>query len=297
MTRTMRALVGLGLVGYGLLIVLQVLAHEALFAGLASLAIGGLLLATGVPDVRVHRARLVGWLGAGTVGGVLLYNLATRSGLILPEWGILLYGVALLVAARFLDRKVGRVEVGSLVGWSFPLLLAPLLLFALNAVLTGQSGAQAGSAAQPVVIHLLVLPTAFGLNLLGTPAEVVRDNLILETSNGSLALGIGLVCAGLYPIVLFVGVLGLHAWHERLPARRFAAYLGVGTLGLYLANLVRLVLLAKVGQRWGGEALQTAHAHLGWILFAVFMALFWVVVLRRIEAPRAAPPAPAEETE
>lgn len=292
MIRRLRPLIGLALVGYGILVVLRVMAHDALIAGVASLILGTILLAMGIPSLDVRRGSLVAGLGAAAVVGVLGYNLIAHSGLILPEWGLLLYGTALLVAAPLLDRKVGKVQVGTLVGWSFPLLLAPLLMFALNALLSGPAAGRAGGAADPIIGYLLVGPMAAGLTLFGTPAEVVANNVIIETPRGSLALGIGLVCAGLYPMVLFLGVLGLHAWRENLSGPRVAAYLGLGFVGLWFANLLRLIMLAKIGERWGGEALQTAHAHLGWILFALFMAVFWVIVLRRLEAPRPLPVAP-----
>lgn len=279
----LRTILGLGLVGYGALIAIGVIAHEALLAGILSLLVGVALLIPGLPKLRVGRGRWVAAIGITAAGGVIAYNLATTWDLGLPEIGLLAYGIALIAAAGHLHREVGRTDVATLVGWSFPVLLAPLVLFALNAVLSGQSGSGAGAAAQPIIIYTLVIPMAATLTLFGTPTEVVRDNVILETSNGSLALGVGLVCAGLYPMVLFMGILGLHAWRSGMSKGRFAAYLGVGLVGLYAMNLARLVMLAKIGQAYGGEALQTAHAHLGWILFALFMVAFWGVVLRRIE--------------
>lgn len=245
---------------------------------------------------RRMRGLAVAVIGFFAVAGVLTYNLALGSQIGLPEWGILGYGALLLFASTRLDRQVGRFPVNTLVGWSFPVLLAPLLLFAVNAMLSGPASSDAGAAAQPVIIATLVVPMAAGLRMAGTPAEVVRDNVVLQTSSGSLSLGVGLVCAGLYPMVLFMGILGMHAWQRGLGKGRFAAYMGVGLVGLYVMNLLRLVMLAKIGQRWGGEALQTAHAHLGWILFAGFMAAFWGLVLRRIEAQprRDATPVPDE---
>lgn len=291
MMRRLRPVIGLGLLGYGLLVVLRILAHDALLAGGLSLVLGLLLLATGLPVVEVRRGRLVAAIGAVAVGGVLGYNVATGSGLGGHEWGLLLYGALLLVAATRLDRAVGRTQVGTLVGWSFPLLLAPLLLFALNAVIAGNADPSAGGVMRPLIAHTLVLPMAWGLALFGTPTDVVGTDVLITTTRGTLTLGIGLVCAGLYPMVLFTGVLALHAWREGLPPRRLAAYLALGFVGLWVANLLRLVLLAKVGVRYGAEALTTVHAHIGWVLFALFMALYWAIVLRYVEGPRTADPA------
>lgn len=284
----LRSLLGLLLAGYGLLVLLGLVAHESPIAGLLSLAAGAAILAFGLPKVRVRRGRWVAALGGALAAGTLAVNALRHSGLGLPEWGLVAYGAALLLSAPFLHRRLGRFEVSSLVGWSFPLLLAPMLLFAANALV---SSPQAGSGASGLVGALVVGPTAIGLTLLGTPVHVVGQNLLLETPRGGLTLGVGLVCAGLYPMVLFLGLVGLHAWQTRMPGPRLAATLLLGLAGLWVVNILRLVILARIGIAWGPAALQTAHAHMGWILFALFMAGFWFVVLRKWE-PK---PAPAGE--
>jgi exosortase/archaeosortase family protein len=191
---------------------------------------------------------------------------------------IVAYGTLLMAAAPTLHRSLGRLPVATLVGWSFPVVLAPLSLFALNALLSSPGS---GAAAAPLVEGLVVAPTAAALRLLGTPVEQMGSSLLLATPRGSLSLGVGLVCAGLYPAVLFTGLVGLHAWREGLRPPAIAGCLAAGLAGLWLLNVVRLVALTQVGIHWGMAALQTAHANLGWILFCAFMAAFWAVVLRR----------------
>ena len=50
---------------------------------------------------------------------------------------------------------------------------------------------------------------------------------------------------------------------------------------LWLLNLARMVVLAKVGIAEGTAALQQVHDQIGWILFAGFSAAYWALVLRR----------------
>jgi exosortase/archaeosortase family protein len=280
----LRPLVGLMLAGYGVLVLAGVLPHDSPWAGLASLAAGVAVLAFGLPAVGAPRARVVAALGCACVGGVAGYALARRDGLGLPEAAIVAYGLLLMAAAPNLSRTLGsgerRVQVATLVGWSFPVVLAPLALFALNAAL---SSGGPGTAATPIVEALVVAPTAAALRLLGTPVERIGSTLLLATPRGTLSLGVGLVCAGLYPAILFAGLVGLHAWRSRMGAAGIAVVLAAGLAGLWLLNLLRLVVLTHVGIRWGMAALQTAHANLGWILFCGFMAAFWWVVLRRAE--------------
>jgi exosortase/archaeosortase family protein len=292
-------LAGILLTGYGLLVVLGVLPHDALLAGLAALLLGVGVLAfaarrdaasAALPAPPIGRRGLaVALLGAAAAVGVVAYNLAIHSDLSLPEWGILAYGIALVAAAFRLDRRVAGVPVATLVGWSFPLLLAPFALYAMNAILADRTPAPAA----PIIAMGLVQPLALLLGLLGDKAQVAGVNLVLPTPRGPLSIGVGLVCAGLYPMVLFMGVLGLHGWQRQLPPKRLAGYLGLGLGGLYAANLLRMLIVAKVGQAWGADALQEAHANLGWALFVGFMLLFWGVVLRRLEP--AQPTASGEE--
>lgn len=324
----MRGWIGLGLLGYGFLVLIGLTAHESPWAGAASLTLGALLCwsaarqharahphrradathagqadggieaASGDPGTaeahplggaptadpgdiqhphhaRTAHAAAVAAIGAVCLGGVLAYNAWRGSDLGAPEWAILVYGVLLLLASTRLTQSVGRTDVGSLVAWSFPLVLAPLAMFATNAAFTDESTALAAS---PWVHALVVEPTAVGLRWLGTPVALDGNNMVLATPRGGLVLGVGLVCAGLYPMVLFASLLGLHAWQNGLPRTTVAKHLGLGLGGLWLLNILRLLILTQVGIRWGGSTLQTVHAHIGWILFAAFMIAYWALV-------------------
>lgn len=311
--RGLRGFAGVCLVGYGLLIVLRVVAHESLVAGLTSLVLGAVLLASTLWSPRTTgadgdpleaspslsttgperprrlplrtRAWWVGALGASMVASVVAYNALVGSGLSIPEWGLLAYGLALTIAAPLIGPGSQRERISEAVGWSFPLLLTPLILYAIHGIISGPAGLHTSGLADPLIHYTLTLPTSGLLALIGTASHVTGNNLVLATPRGTLTLGVGLVCAGIYPTVLFLGVLAMHGWREQLAPRRFAAYLGLGLAGLYAANLLRLLVLAKVGQIWGGATLQQVHAHLGWVLFVGFMLAFWGLVLRRWEAP------------
>lgn len=300
------ALTGLMLAGYGALVLVGVLPHDAPAAGLLSLLLGLVVLTLGVgmphlghPAARMGdgaargwpsaRARFVAGLGAACTGCTVGYALARRSGLGGPEVALVLYGVALMASSLALERTVGRrrrVAVSTLVGWSFALVLAPLALFALNG-LVSEPGA--GNVAAPVLEPFVVAPTAQALRWSGVPATQVGSTMLVPTERGSLSLDVGLVCAGLYPAVLFGGLVAVQGWTERMRPGRLAAVLGAGLAGLWAMNVVRMVALTRIGMAWGVEALQTAHSHLGWILFAAFMAVFWRLVPRgRREGPVAA---------
>lgn len=287
---------GLLLAGYGALVLLGVLAHESAAIGLALVLVGAGLIWTAGPsdegEEDPHRdpdsqagsleGRRAATLGLGTVsaGGVLVYNAWAGSALSLPEVAILVYGVGLLAAASFLERSMAGLPVETLVAWSLPLVAAPLGVYALDAAL------DAGVGSSPLdlfIRHALVPPMAASLDLLGFDVANHGQTLGLETSRGTLFLSVGLVCAGLQPGILFLGILGLHTWREGTSAKATGGLLAAGAFAVYAMNLVRLVLLAVVGHRWGGQALQTVHAHAGWVLFLALVVAFWGLVLPRIE--------------
>ena len=282
LARRIRLLAGLLLAGQGLLVLLGIVDHEVP-RPLAWLlvAIGALLLAWGgLPALAVGRARLVLALGAASVLGVLAYNLLLGSTLSAPEWAILGYGTLLALASRHLGRRVGRVEVGTLVAYSFPLVLAPLSLFAVNAATTSGMGA---SPLAWYIQYLLVVPMGALLGLAGVDVALLGETVRLATPRGPLFLTVGVVCAGLYAGALFLGVFALFAWQQETPPRRLAAYLALGLAGVHVANVLRLVLLGLVGHRWGAAALQSFHQHAGWVVFLAWMIAFWALVLRRFE--------------
>lgn len=286
--RRLILLLGLALAGQGLLVVTRVLDHEApLPVGFALLVAGLAILAwsmrasatTSTATASPTRARLVLALGVVAAVGVLGYNLARGSTLGAPEVAILAYGLFLIVASRRLD-KLGRI-----VAYSFPLVLAPLSLYALNAALVSGVGAR---PLDSYIRYGLVAPMAGALALFGIDVTMLDTTVRLGTSRGALFLTVGVVCAGLYAGALFLGVFALFAWEQKTRGWRLAAYLALGLFGLHVANVLRLVLLGYVGYRWGGKALQDFHQHAGWVLFLAWAILFWWLVLRRFEAPRAA---------
>ncbi|HWG89750.1 MAG TPA: exosortase/archaeosortase family protein [Candidatus Thermoplasmatota archaeon] len=293
---------GILLAGYGGLILADLLAHESPLVGAFLLLGGGLLawaacpraLAPVTPQApppraasRVGVALAVG-LGLLLSGGTLLYNLLASSSLSTPELALVGYGLLLLVAAPHLHKRVGPVAVGKFAAWSVPLLGVPLGMYALDAAIEALG---ADSPFGSLIAVTLVAPMAAALSLLGIESSTIGQTLILATPAGTLSLGVGLVCAGIHPSLLFLGVFTLYAWEEETPPRRLAALLILGLAGVYLANLARLVALALVGYHWGGVALQQAHAHLGWLLFVAWMGVYWWLVLRRFQGPRPAPSA------
>lgn len=293
--------VGLALAGYGLSIVLGLVAHESLAIGWASLALGMALVGVSVaragpqPQAAVEVAPPFRWavaaVGTFVSVGTLVYNLLGASTFTTPELALVAYGALLVACLPWLERPVvarGRVTVMTLVAWSFPLVLAPLAIYAANGILTSSAGSET-AASSPLVQWLLVEPTAGLLQAMGHEVAVRDNSLFLQTARGSLTLSVGLVCAGIYPAVLFAGLFALYVWDRKPPWRRVAVQAAAGFGALWGLNLARMAVLAQVGVDRGTAALQQVHDQIGWLLFAAFSAVYWWLVLRRARPDQAAP--------
>ncbi|MHB8633754.1 MAG: exosortase/archaeosortase family protein [Thermoplasmatota archaeon] len=280
--RAWRPAAGMACLGYAILSAVGLLPHESPWVAVAAGALGLLLTSGGLSQpTRWHRG-LVAALGTACAAGVVAYKAARHAPLGATEWCLVGYGVALLLGAFHLERRVAHIPVRVLVGWSFPLLLGPLALFAAASMAL----AAAPGATTPLLHGAVVLPAAWILGASGTPARVAGDTLILPVAGGTLALGVGLVCSGLYPMALFAGLLAHHVASTRPGARRALLLFASGMGGLWAVNQVRLVLLAHIGQAWGAQALQGAHAQLGWLLFVAFAAIYWRWALGARTAPQ-----------
>lgn len=268
------ALLGLGLIGYGLLILIGLLAHESSWIAIGSLAAGAAMVWRTAPRLMVRRRAVVLLIGLAAMTGTIGYNVWRASSLGIPEWAILCYGAALILASFRLDRLVGRVDVATIVAWSFPLLLAPLLMFSANAAFTH---GRTQTALSPMVHTMVVLPASMVLQWMGVAVELTGNNMLVATPRGMLTLGVGLVCAGLYPMILYGGLLGLHALQSGMTRIRFAKHLAAGLGILWALNIVRIIIVTQVGIARGPAALQTVHAHIGWVLFALFISIYWSI--------------------
>jgi exosortase/archaeosortase family protein len=105
---------------------------------------------------------------------------------------------------------------------------------------------------------------------------------------GTFTLSVASACAGVNGVVGFfvVGVALLLV--VRGPARRKALWLALGLMGIWLLNIVRIVLLFAAGRRFGATvAIDGLHPYIGLALFtAGVMALVAAMPLFRLEWDR-----------
>lgn len=293
---TGRAYIGLAVLGGGLSILVGAAPHEDLLVGIALAGFGLALVATSpsLPAIRRLPALPIG------VAGVLLVLLVTghtawrHASLDVPKAAIVALGLACAACAPLLARDVhvriprrGRVPLATLVACLLPVLGAPLLVWGLQALFKG------GLGTTPVELFVrvaLLAPLGAFLGLLGLAPVIHGQTISYATPRGPLSLEVGAACSGVQAMALFAGVLALFLIAERPGGRRLALWSFIGMAGVYLANVLRLAVLALVGYEWGPAALVRTHAEAGWVFFVAWAVLF--AYLARRASPRGAQPAP-----
>lgn len=277
------ALLGLASLGQGLFILLRVVPHESPLLGAGLAALGALLLRfTPLPRVsRLPRWPLVaGGLAAAAV--VVAWNAARGMPWVAPKVAIVAFGVALAAAAPLV--RIPRVA--NVVAWSIPLVGAPLVVWGLQAL---SAATIAGMTPMELFIeHALLAPMSAALALLGYHPETFGQRIQFDTQQGGrMTLLVGVACSGLQAMGLFGGILLVYVLADRPGLHRGLLWSAVGLLGVYVVNVVRLVSLAVVGSAYGSDALEWAHANLGWMFFVAWSGLFaWLAMGRPKRATR-----------
>jgi exosortase/archaeosortase family protein len=100
-----------------------------------------------------------------------------------------------------------------------------------------------------------------------------------------LSLSIGPPCSGIDSMLLYVMFFfALYALdHKRIERMRFATFFLLGLVGVFLVNVLRLLLLILIGVHFSPEfAVGLFHTNSGWLFFVLYFLLYYVVIRRYI---------------
>ena len=219
----------------------------------------------------------------------LAYNALVSStpALLTHDQAVLLFGAA-LIAYRFVPERYNRERdfvllftVGLTAILVIPLLL--LRLFSNNQFVS----VDAYSA------YALAPQTSAVLNLLGVHNSVVfvppepSPGLSFTTARGlQVTVFITSACSGIYSVAIFASAFAAFVLSEqRRLTFRVGLFFALGILLAYLANILRMVAIVLIGYQYdtpatGTQALLFAHSNVGWVIFLLWIALFWVLLFR-----------------
>ena len=154
--------------------------------------------------------------------------------------------------------------------------------------------------------YFITSPVVFLVRLLGVHADAELNlsghglsNMIdYEYQGRMLRLGIGSGCSGLYSAGLFFSAfLAFVLVRYAKVDHRILAALGIGFVVTWFSNILRMVITILVGSQYGHPALAFVHSYIGVLIFAMFITIFWVIIVRWLdkaeEEHKEAPPSEA----
>ena len=122
------------------------------------------------------------------------------------------------------------------------------------------------------------------LHLLGIPA-ISNDNTISFFSVDGAPIHLTIVpdCTGIWSLGTFtITVLIVVCNFPMARTKKAALLIGIGYIGTYIANHLRILLIGLSGYFYGPSGLiEDVHIHIGWIIFTLWMIIFWYYFFTR----------------
>jgi exosortase/archaeosortase family protein len=132
--------------------------------------------------------------------------------------------------------------------------------------------------AVPFFVRIMV----FVLMLLGIPATVSNPHTImLDTSRGLVPVLFEAGCIGIQSFLIFSIIIVVTMMEESATVRTKLLWSLGGVVGTFVVNIIRVSLIAAVIYYFGYENWGEIHAWIGYALFLVWLAFFFIVFSKR----------------
>lgn len=243
----------------------------------------GLLFGYQILENKLKKKDLVkAFLFLGLTIAFLFLIFYTRdTGTLIP----LFFSIVYFAAAVFVLLKKSMEFKDPLIRFAFRFFIVIGLMIlpvaAIEYVLTGSVDFKLDAIYMPL-ISIITFITSGALNMAGfsTQYTPLRDGYTLALTDGSYRVFIGAFCSGITSMSVFIAAFIAMAMDLKANVFKKAMLFGIGILGTFIANLMRVLLLFLVGYYFGKDALISVHTHLGWILFFIWITIFWIFALK-----------------
>jgi exosortase/archaeosortase family protein len=113
----------------------------------------------------------------------------------------------------------------------------------------------------------------------GVQIQIVdQSTMFVPDSTGWSALVVGIECSTLIEMGVLVGLI---MFYPRLSLQQRWTYLGIGIVGTYLLNLLRLLVIVVMILIWGKPVVLLAHAIVARLVyFAGIVTLYWFLLTK-----------------
>jgi exosortase/archaeosortase family protein len=135
---------------------------------------------------------------------------------------------------------------------------------------------------QPAVPYFVQI-MAFILMVLGIPAKLADPNtFIINTRSGqTLYLGVAAGCIGIHSFLAFATIVVVTMMEDHSSLRTKVIWSVAGIIGTFFVNIVRVSLIFAVIHYFGFERWSEIHTPIGYVLFLVWLALFFLIFSNR----------------
>lgn len=135
----------------------------------------------------------------------------------------------------------------------------------------------------PLIPYILAITTTL-LSILGI-RSVTYGNIIsfLSATGSPIYLAIVSDCTGIWSLGTFTvaTIIVISSFPESIN-RRGIILIGIGYIGSFCSNILRILLIALSGYYFGPTGIiEQVHIHIGWICFSAWMIIFWYYFFTR----------------
>ncbi|RLG13599.1 MAG: hypothetical protein DRN66_03865 [Candidatus Nanohalarchaeota archaeon] len=132
------------------------------------------------------------------------------------------------------------------------------------------------------LISILAYVSKGILSLLGYSVHSIEQTggYTLAMSDNTFHVFIGALCSGVTSMSVFIAAFFAIIGDIKTTLKNKVALFIFGVAGTFFSNVLRIVLLFLIGLKLGNNALMSAHTHLGWIFFFIWISLFWTILFR-----------------
>ena len=232
--------------------------------------------------------RLMPITGVIIAGGVLFYNLYLRFNTYLGSNDIVvLLLAASIISYNYIPKKysVERDFVLIFFFLLFVIVVIPTTYYSLKYGTTGGS-LEDQNPDSPIIHYFLVRPLVLILRLFDIHA--VAEGVTIEFPNvhhnERIEISIALGCTGLYSTSIFLSAFTSYILVEyRMFDKKVLFLLILGIITSYIANLLRMTIIALVGYYYGMEALIWTHKNIGELIFMFWIGIFWGLMFKYLD--------------
>jgi len=134
------------------------------------------------------------------------------------------------------------------------------------------------------LLPFTIFLTSIILSILGIPAVINGDIVYFMSKTGDpIYLQVTPECTGIWSLGTFtiMAILVLATFPEGL-TKRGLLLIGIGYLGTYIGNALRIGAISMSGYLYGPTGvIENTHLHFGWIFFLCWMTIFWYYFFTR----------------